>query len=327
MKTKVGVLYGGISLEYEVSLASAKTIKDSLDTEKYEIVDLFIDKSGQWFVSNKDEGKKEISDYHDLNEYVDVVVSVLHGSFGEDGKVQRILEKADVKFIGSNSLSSFLSFSKIISKKIFQKNDIPTPKFISFCNRDLIDFTISANKIEKKLGDKVVIKTSESGSSFGVYICKNSDDITISLKKAFEIGDEVLAEEHIQGKEYTCGVMENNDGKIISLPIVEIIPKREFFDFKAKYENHVEEVCPAIIKDKNLESEISKLAISVHRALGLNGYSRTDFIYHPERGLFVLEVNTLPGMTETSLYPQELNAEGISISNFLDRMINSGVNN
>lgn len=320
MKTKVGVLYGGIFLEHEISLASARTIKKNLNKEKYEIIDLFINKSGQWFLSQgKSEHREKIKPAN-LSNYVDIVVSVLHGSFGEDGSVQKILEDADVKFIGSNSLASFVSFSKIISKKVFQKNNIPTPEFITFCNRKSLDYKKASETIREKFGEKAVIKTSESGSSFGVYVCKSSDEFIESLKKAFAVGDEILVEEYIVGQEYTCGVLEAKNDDLDALPIVEIIPKKEFFDFEAKYNNQVEEICPAIIKDKNLEEKISALAISAHKALGLSNYSRTDFIVRGKE-LFTLETNTLPGMTETSLYPQELKARGISIADFLDKMI------
>lgn len=319
-KIKVGVLYGGTSLEHGVSLASAETVKNNLDQEKYEIIDVFVDKSGQWFIGQ--EGNREILKKHgDLKNQVDVIVSVLHGSFGEDGQVQRILEDIKVKFIGSGSLSSFLSFSKIISKRIFQNNNIPTPDFIALNNYDLLDLEKLSEKIQEQLGNKVVVKTSESGSSFGVYVCNSSGEIKDSVKNAFEIGNEVFIEQCINGKEYTCGVLEDKNGKIRALPIVEIIPSGEFFDYEAKYENEVQEICPANIEDKVLEKKIKELAIKTHRALGLKGYSRTDFLYNKENGLFILEVNTLPGMTETSLYPQELKADGVGISKFLDKII------
>lgn len=256
-----------------------------------------------------------------MKEKVDIIFSVLHGSFGEDGKIQKILEKYNIKFVGSSSNSSYNSFSKIISKQVFEENNIKTPAFSYLNKNDVIDFAEEAEKIFAKFNPKVVIKTSESGSSFGVYICGSVNEITRALEGAFEIGDDVLVEEYMAGKEYTCGVIEEKNGEIRALPIVEIIPRKEFFDFEAKYEGAVDEICPAEIENEDLKKQIHETAVKVHKVLKLSDYSRTDFIFDDKRGLYVLEVNTLPGMTEISLYPQELKADGIGLSGFLDILL------
>ena len=319
-KITVGVLSGGVSLEHEVSLKSGKTIKNNLDSNKYNVADIFVAKSGQWFLDGVLISSKN------LKGKIDVIFSVLHGSYGEDGKVQNILEEEEIKFVGSSAKSSRLSFSKIASKRVFKENNIKTPKFLSLNKNEVSDLNERVEKIIAEFGkEKVVVKASESGSSFGVYICNSVDELVSRIKNAFEIGDEVLVEEYISGKEFTCGVLERAKGNIEPLPIVEIIPQKEFFDFEAKYENAVKEICPAVISDKNLVNEIQETTVKVHKALGLSDYSRTDFIFNEENGLYALEVNTLPGMTETSLYPQELRAAGIKLGDFLDIVIGNNL--
>ncbi len=172
---------------------------------------------------------------------------------------------------------------------------------------------------------KVVVKASESGSSFGVYICGSANDLISGMKNSFKISDDVLVEEYISGREFTCGTLERTKRNAEPLPIVEIISQKEFFDFEAKYKDAVEEVCPAVINDANLIKEIQETAVGVHKALRLSDYSRTDFIFNEKKGLYVLEVNTLPGMTETSLYPQELQANGMKLSEFLDIVISGNL--
>ncbi len=315
-KIRVGVLSGGVSLEHEVSLNSGKTVKNNLDPGKYEVADIFVSKDGRWFL----EGKEIVP--QDLKGRVDIVFSVLHGSYGEDGQVQSILEKEGINFVGSATEPSRLSFSKVASKRVFEKSGIKTPRFLSLEKSKIGDLSVGARNVLKKFqGRKVVAKASESGSSFGVFICDSVEELAQALREIFEIGNEALVEEYIKGKEFTCGVLEQKVGQVEPLPIVEIIPQKEFFDFEAKYENAVEEICPAIIEDKNLVKEIQETAVKVHKALGLADYSRTDFIFNEEKGLYVLEVNTLPGMTETSLYPQELRAAGWKLSDFLDTII------
>ena len=303
-------------MEHEVSLNSGKTVKNNLNPGKYEVADIFVAKDGQWFLEGK-----EITP-QDLKSRVDIVFSVLHGSYGEDGQVQSVLEKERINFVGSSAKSSQLSFSKIASKRVFEKSGIKTPRFLSLEKSKIGNLNEeAANIVEKFQGKKVVAKASESGSSFGVFICDSAEELAQALREIFEIGNEALVEEYIEGKEFTCGVLEQKVGQVEPLPIVEIIPQKEFFDFEAKYENAVEEICPAVIEDENLAKEIQRTAARVHKVLGLADYSRTDFIFNEEKGLYVLEVNTLPGMTETSLYPQELRAAGWKLSDFLDTII------
>ena len=319
-KVRVGVLSGGVSLEHDVSLNSGRTIKNNLDPDKYEIADIFVAKDGRWFL----EGEKIIP--RDLKGRVDIVFSVLHGSYGEDGQVQGILEKEGINFVGSGAGPSRLSFSKIASKQVFEKSEIKTPRFLSLKKSKIGNLSEEAVNISAKFqGQRVVAKASESGSSFGIFVCNSDEELARALREVFKIGDEALVEEHIEGREFTCGVLEEKAGQVEPLPIVEIIPQKEFFDFEAKYENAVEEICPAVIEDEKLSAEIQRTATRVHEVLGLADYSRTDFIFNKNKGLYVLEVNTLPGMTETSLYPQELQAAGWKLSDFLDVVIKNNL--
>ncbi len=313
-RIKVAILRGGPSGEHDVSLKTGKSVIENLP-EKYIPIDVYIDKKGIWHIDGVAvKPEKVIAD-------VDVVFNAMHGAYGEDGKVQQLLEHFKIPFTGSGALSSAIGMNKILSKEVFKMNGIKSPIYtVIKSGEDTLEFS---KKLFKTFPIPVVIKPNNSGSSLGVSIADNISNIEKGITEALRHSDTVIIEEFIKGKEATCGVVDNLRGLDVYplLPIEIRKPKEaEFFDFNSKYSGVSEEICPGAFSQKEKE-EIQKMAINVHKALGLKHYSRSDFIVHPKRGVYVLEVNTLPGLTKESLLPKSFKAIGYSFSQFLDHVI------
>jgi D-alanine--D-alanine ligase len=313
-RIRVGVLRGGPSSEYEISLKTGSAVISNLSPEKYNIRDIFIDQDGQWHIEGK---PVKISDALAI---VDVVFNALHGEYGEDGKVQHIFESHGIPFTGSGSFASAIGMNKEMSKEIYRRNKIKTPQSKLINKKDNLNNKIKEIFISFPL--PVVVKPISTGSSVGISIVKSFNNFESAINDAFKYGDIVMVEEFIQGKEATCGVINNfRDKKIYTLPIIEIKPHNgSFFDFEAKYKGKSDEIVPGNFTYTE-KKEIEKMAIKAHESLGLSHYSRSDFIIHPKRGIFILETNTLPGLTEESLIPKGLKAVGSSLPHFLDHLI------
>jgi D-alanine-D-alanine ligase len=318
-RIRVAVIRGGPSSEYEVSLNSGKNVIDNLP-DKYIPTDVFISKAGVWHADGISvmPGK--------LLQHIDVVFNALHGEYGEDGKIQQLLNQHGVKYTGSKALSSALAMNKLMTKEIYKKAGLKTPihKVIKkgAYTRDL------AHMIFKTFPIPAIIKPNGSGSSCGVTIVKSPKDIDRAIKEAFKYADSVLVEEFISGKEATCGVVDEFKNKrFYSLLPIEIIKpdENEFFDYDAKYSGKSKEICPGNFSKKESEM-IQDLSIKAHDALGLRHYSRSDFIINPKRGIYILETNTLPGLTKESLIPKALKAVGSSLPQFLDHVITLALN-
>lgn len=318
-KIKVGVLRGGPSNEYEVSLATGanvlKAIREKL-ADKYVANDILIDKKGQWHI----DGQPMKSE--DVLKRIDVAFLALHGAYGEDGKVQQFLELSGMPFTGGGSLASAIGFNKILTKKVFKDHHIKTPldKVVRSVDikRDVDKVT---SDLFKSFSMPMVVKPATSGSSVGISLVKVLKDLPKALTDAAKHSEEVLVEEYIKGVEATVGVIEGFRGEgLYALPAVEIRSKTEFFDFEAKYEGKSEEIVPGHFSPK-IKDELAVLARKVHQAVGLRHYSRTDFIIHPKRGIYVLEVNTLPGLTNESLVPKSLRAVGSDTHELIDHLI------
>ncbi len=325
MKIRVGVLRGGPSHEYEVSLKSGATVLNNLNSDKFEGVDIFIDKQGVWHIDGL------VVKPENALKRIDVAFIALHGEYGEDGQIQKILEHHNIPFTGSDSFSSAIGMNKALSKDAYKKRGIQSPyhKLIKADDKDIKKDNLHnlAMQIFKTVHLPFVIKPVSAGSSVGVFIVNDFEGIEVALKKAFEVSDDLMIEEYIKGIEATCGVIENfRDQKLYALPPVEIRPiGKDFFDYEAKYEGKSEEICPANFSH-DIKEEIMRLSKLAHEALGLNHYSRSDFIIHPKRGIFILETNTLPGLTEASLLPKALHAVGGKLEHFIDHLITLAIN-
>jgi D-alanine-D-alanine ligase len=318
-KIRVAVLRGGPSSEYEVSLKTGATILSHMPGH-YHPIDILIDKQGVWHQNGIP------VEPHQVLKHVDAVVVAMHGQYGEDGKVQRLLETFGVPFTGSDSLGSALGMNKDISKKIFKQHGIKTP-YHELAN---IPGSIEHQALElfRKFSMPVVVKPVSAGSSVGVTIAKNIGELEAGLRKAYEHGDQAMVEEFIQGKEATCGVVDDFRGQS-TYPLfpTEIVPQSAvFYDYDAKYaDGGSVHICPGNFSEEEKKA-IQDAAVLAHKALNLRHYSRSDFMVHPKRGVYILEVNTLPGFTETSLLPQSLQAVGCSIGDFLDHVIKLAMN-
>ncbi len=313
-RIKVAVLRGGPGDEHEVSLNSGKNVIDNLP-DKYIPIDVFVAKNKEWYL----DGVKITP--AKLFKNVDVVYNALHGEYGEDGKVQQILNHFGMKYTGSQALASALGMNKVLSKEIFIKNGLKTPIYKAIRKGDNlkgIDHTIF-----KTFPIPAIVKPNGSGSSLGVSIVKVLKDILPAIEIALKYSDIIIVEEFIEGKEATCGVVENfRDEPIYPLLPIEIIkPKEfEFFNYEAKYSGKASEICPGNFSE-NEKKIIQDVSVEAHHILGLRHYSRSDFIVSPKRGVYILEVNTLPGLTKDSLLPKSLQAVGCSLSSFLDHII------
>lgn len=324
-KVKIGIVIGGPSAEYEVSLASGENIFSNIDKEKYEPVKIKIEKNGRVFLNGR------FSTLEKAVKSIDLCFLATHGEFGEDGILQAILESLKIPYTGSGVLASALAMNKAKSRKIFEAQGILTPKTLLLKKNENNEAQINFF-LEKIVGFPVVVKPCSRGSSVGVSIVETKNDLKNTIDVAFSYDNEILLEEYIDGREITCGVIEGlikevknslfGNQKIVALPLTEIIPKRKykFFSYEAKYKPGAsEEITPAQIS-KELTKNIQETAIKAFESLGCKDYSRIDFIAKGNK-IYLLEINTLPGLTKNSLLPKQLFFAGIKFKNFISLII------
>lgn len=314
-RIKVGVLRGGPSSEYEVSLKTGKSVIDNFNPEKFEVLDIFIDRAGTWHLQGLPITPEK------LFKKVDVVFNALHGAYGEDGTVQKILDQFAIPYTGSKSLASAIGMNKVLSKKIYKDHGLKTPLHKVLHSKEHKSEHVA--EIFKSFPMPVVVKPVSGGSSVGTNIAQTLSELGSAIEEAFKYGEQIMIEEFISGKEATCGVVDNfRDKEVYSLLPIEIRKPSDakFFDYNAKYGGKTEEICPGnfAAAEKKIIQEMSEKA---HRALGLRHYSRSDFIIHPRRGIYILETNTLPGLTSESLLPKSLQAIGCNFPSFLEHLI------
>jgi D-alanine-D-alanine ligase len=301
-KLTLALLSGGISSERQVSLNGGDQVYAALDKDKYDV---------KRYDPKTDLGRL-VADAPQL----DAALVILHGEYGEDGTIQGLLDLLHVPYQGSGVLGSALAINKLVSKHLYEKSGLPVPPYLVVRQGDRIDPEI----LVQRLGLPLVFKPIQGGSSIGMSIVKSADSIERALEVAFAQGESVLVEAYLKGTELTVGIIGNE--KLEALPVVEIIPNpaHEFFDYQAKYTpGATEEICPARISD-TLTQKAQSYAETAHRALFCKGYSRTDMILVKDE-LYVLETNTIPGMTPTSLLPLAAKTAGISFSQLLDKLI------
>ncbi len=313
-KKRVGVLRGGPSGEYEVSLKTGNTVLAHLPPH-YEPIDILIDKKGVWHVGGLPKSPESVL------RLVDVVFNALHGDYGEDGKVQQLLDAFGVPYTGSGAVASALSMNKYLTKKVYIARGLRTPHFEILRREDIERpklFGVFAN-----LNKPLVVKPASAGSSLGVTILVDWEEFTPAVEHALEFSDTVLVEEFVKGIEATCGVLDSatTKGEIYALPPVEIVKPEEspFFNYDAKYSGASQEFCPGRFNPHQTK-KIQEMAKEAHRALGLRHYSRSDFIVADD-DIYILETNTLPGLTQESLLPKSLLAADCSLPDFLDHVI------
>ena len=315
-KIAVGVLRGGPSNEYEVSLRSGAAVLSNLHPAKYTTRDILIDKDGVWHIAGSSR-KPEAA-----LKGIDVVFNALHGEYGEDGRVQRVLEHFSIPYTGSDVFGSALATHKVYAKQRVSEEGIKTPHH-GVVRIDKEDFDSQIRAAFRSVPLPAVVKPATLGSSVGVSIARDYHGLAAAIRRAISLAPVVLVEELIKGREATCGVVEGFRGQdLYSLLPIEIVPPKEkdFFDYEAKYSGISREICPGNFSE-NEAKELQRLAVLAHRALGLRHYSRSDFIVTPKRGIYFLETNTLPGLTAESLLPKSLNAIGAELPEFLDHVL------
>lgn len=316
MREVIGVLRGGPSSEYEVSLKSGASVLEALDREKYEPRDLFIDRSGVWHLHGA-----PVSPERALGG-VDVAINVIHGQYGEDGQVQRILDMHSVPYTGSDALSSAVMFNKHKTKEIASKLGIKVPLSV------LVDQGSDVEKVALQLfrsfPHPAIVKPVIGGSSVGVTKVEHFHALQSALEHAFRVSPTALVEEFIQGKEATVGVIDNFRGaKSYALMPIEIVPPaaHSFFSYDAKYGGETIERVPGNFSEQEKKT-LERMATMAHEGLGASHYSRSDFIVS-KRGIYFLEINSAAavGMTGESLFPKALHAIGSKLSDFIDHII------
>jgi D-alanine-D-alanine ligase len=296
---RIGVLAGGPSNEREISLRSGKAVHNALLSEGLDAVLLDI--------------KDDISDVISKN-VIDVAFIALHGRFGEDGTVQKMLEDAHIPYTGSRVEASALALDKIASKEAFIKNNIPAPGYVVLEKRK---FSISDMKNTRY---PVVVKPQFEGSSIGLSIVKEKSLLKEAIEKAFQYGDKVILEEYIKGRELTVGILGNEP-----LPVIEIVTRDNVYDYEAKYKNtDTQYLVPAPI-DKDTYKNASQIGVAAHNTLGCTSFSRVDMIMDRSGKIFVLEVNTIPGMTERSLLPKAAMAIGLRFNELCVKILENAL--
>ena len=313
---------GGPSSEHEISLGTGQNVIDNLDKTKYEPVAIKISKNGKWFLGGKLTNQLEALRGHDI------IFNALHGTFGEDGKAQALMEHAGIKYTGSGIAGSAIAMDKFHSREIFKLAGLNTPRTMKLKRGEnyVARLNFFINKIIKW---PVVIKPCSNGSSVGVQIVEDVTNLEKAVIDAFKIDKHVLVEEFIKGRELTCGVLDNfNNEAVGALPITEIIPVKnhKFFNYDAKYKTgHSNEITPAPL-DEVLTKKAQDIAVRAHQVLGCSGYSRTDMILKNGNGtIYVLETNTLPGLTKNSLLPKAAQTAGLTLTQLLDKIIDSSL--
>ena len=305
---------GGQSAEHEISILSGTRVLEALPKEGYDTIAVTITREGAWTFPQEErlEAHQALTRLHDL--HIDCVFIALHGPFGEDGRVQGFLDMLHIPYTGSGCAASALAMDKVRCKAVVQAQGVRVAGHIAL---DRPTWSADPDRVQsvvsKDIGFPCVAKAPCQGSSKGLEIPQDADAFKQAVEKVFEITDYLMVEEYIAGKEVTCGVLDAEpDGLMRPLPVTEIRPKTStYFDYEAKYTpGATEEVTPALI-GTDLTHQIMDLATHAHEIVGCEGWSRSDFIIDDEGPVWI-EINTVPGLTETSLYPQAAAAAGIS---------------
>lgn len=319
-KLKVGVAFGGPSPEHDISVNSGRNVCANIDRDKFDVYPVYITRDGLFQISAQPSPDLETAFTQSacdstsavkILKTFDVVFNTVHGPYGEDGTFHAFLQVLGIKCTGSNHASSALAMDKMRSRMVLDAHGIPTPHSVYLSSiHDQVPFMLT------------FIKPNAQGSSVGVSAVRSEDKLKPALELAFSYGDIVIAEELLEGQEITCAILQRKDSIPEALPVTLIVPKTsEFFDIKAKYEiGASDEITPAPIPEESFKLA-QCLALRTHIALGCSGVTRVDMFLLPTGQIKVLEINTLPGMTDTSLVPQAARCIGISFMELLTIII------
>ena len=325
---KLGVIYGGVSTEHDVSEMSAKSVIENLNKQKYEIHEIYINEYGKWY-EIKDGEQEEIYNVLWTLKELDVVFPVLHGLGGEDGTIQGMLEMLKVPYVGCGVLASSVGMDKAYTKIIFEKAGISQTPYIYIRKRDNEYVIIKENfdeeefkveKIVEKLKFPIFVKPSNSGSSVGVKKATNKEELKIAIENAGQYDNKILIEQGVNAREVECAILEGKE--VEASTVGEILSAEDFYSFDAKYNiPESKTVIPAEISKEQVE-QIRKLAIKAFKAIDGKGLARVDFFVEKETNkIYINEINTMPGFTKISMYPKLFEAVGITYTELLDKLI------
>ena len=347
-KIKLGIIFGGMSTEHDVSIVSATSIMESLNKEKYDIIPIYINKTGNWFKYTKNINEIKILNIGEepteleviknsinILKETDVIFPVLHGLYGEDGTIQGLLELIKVPYVGCKVLSSAVSMDKVYTKILFEKAGLKQVKYEYIrknknentyryidkeFNEEILELNELSKKIAKKLRFPMFVKPSNSGSSVGIKKAKNIEELKNAIEYANEFDEKILIEEGINAREIECAVLGKKDVKASC--VGEILPAEEFYSYEAKYTNEESKaIIPADISE-NIANQIRNMAIKAFKAVDGKGLARVDFFIEKETNeIYINEINTMPGFTKISMYPKLWEASGIKYSDLLDELI------
>lgn len=347
-RLRVGVIFGGRSSEHDVSLASARSVLSSLDPDRYEVVPIGITKGGRWLIDGdpmrqlrsgevfSDESRLSLvpcaingetglvpgtpSRVPDLFSSIDVMIPVLHGPNGEDGTIQGMLELASIPYVGAGVLASAVGMDKVLMKTVFRQHGLPVPDHLAFRATDLSRNGSIDRLVGEAIGYPCFVKPANLGSSVGISKVHDENELWPALREAVRFDRKVLVEQYIDGGEYECAVLGNDDP--VASIVGEIIPCNEFYDYRAKYlDTGTKLIVPADLPAKTSE-KIRQLSIQAFLAIDCSGMARVDFLVSGRTGdVFVSEINTIPGFTSISMYPKLWGASGLSYGELIDRLI------
>ncbi|AYB34205.1 D-alanine--D-alanine ligase family protein [Chryseolinea soli] len=335
-KKKVAILYGGRSVEHAVSVNSARNIFEFLDKSKFEPLPIGISKSGQWFLTegvSKDIQKGQtlglslnagkptfLLEKSGEKFSVDVLFPVLHGTDGEDGSIQGLIKAMDLPMVGTGVLGSSLSMNKIVAKRLMREAGLPVTDFVTFRydEKDKISFTA----LSKKLGLPFMVKAASLGSSVGVAKVKSKKDFAAAVEEAFKYDDEMLAEQYITGREIECAVLGNSPPEASQPGEIVISKNYEFYTFDAKYvdPDAVRIDVPAKLP-KAIAEKIRKASVKAYEALHCKDFSRIDLFLDKKGNIYINEINTIPGFTNSSMYPMMWKERGVSFAELITRLL------
>ena len=343
-KIKVGVIFGGMSTENEVSVVSAGSILGNIDRKKFEVFPIYIDKQGKWYIFIEDGKKRELGaeveniiEIENIEEYLqklDVVFPVLHGLYGEDGTIQGLFELLKIPYVGCRVLASSVGMDKVYTKIVFEKaglNQTPYEYVRKYkdtyiyidknFNEKILDLKEIAKKITENLEFPMFVKPSNSGSSVGVKKAENEKELIENIEYASKFDNKILIEQGINGREIECAVLGNEE--VIASCIGEIKSADEFYSYDAKYKNEESKTeIPAEIPEE-ISEEIRKQAIKAFKAIDGKGLSRVDFFVENKTNKIIInEINTMPGFTSISMYPKMFEKSGIPYRELITRLIN-----
>ena len=342
MKTKLGLIFGGMSTENEVSVMSANSILKNLDKNKYEIFPIYISKNGKWYqydnlenieINEEMQNMKKLENIIEYLQNLDVIFPVLHGLYGDDGTIQGLFEILKKPYVGCGVLASSVGMDKAYTKVMFEKANICQAPYIylkkykdqyTYIDKKFNEKTVSLEEatdiVEKEIDFPVFIKPANSGSSVGINKAKNKDELKKYIEYAGKYDKKILIEKGIVGKEVECAVLGNDD--VIASCVGEIKSADEFYSYDAKYQNENSKTLIPANLEEEVSNEIRKLAIKAFKAIDGKGLSRVDFFVEDKTNqIYINEINTLPGFTKISMYPKLFEAEGIQYNKLLDKLI------